>query len=453
MAGKLKSVTRSYTTLSLFAKPSTLPRRPSTFVLSMLVHAAIAGVIYYGVTHLPQINERTLLEHYSMRQIDLHKLDPNFPNMPQLHETESKIPYPGTDVIRELNCRPSPKLTEEMRSFLGSAAEGQTLIQPEIQSEPSFARQIPLPNMTIWAPKLEAHEKIVPPLPNPPTPLNAKPSIAAPNQEMRPAEVAVASTDLLPRREAMPAGTTSPLMEASAKPARISISSLASLEEATPAAVLSIAEFRMPDSTVLLPPLNDVAASNAARPAGSERDGTLSHGGSATERTEVDDLAVDGRRLSSEHIVLPKNGRFNVVVVGSSLQEDYPETVNIWANRVAYTAYLHVGLKKSWILQYSATRTAEVADGGRVERLEAPWPYDILRPNLLSRDLHAEALMVHGVLNRRGRLESLAIAFPSSFRYTNFVLRALEQWQFRPALENGQATPVEVLLIIPEEMD
>jgi hypothetical protein len=112
-----------------------------------------------------------------------------------------------------------------------------------------------------------------------------------------------------------------------------------------------------------------------------------------------------------------------------------------------------MGLKKSWILQYSGTRAAEVADAGQAQRMNAPWPYDILRPNLSSRDMHAQPLMVHGILNQAGRLESLAIAFPSSFRYASFVLRTLSQWQFRPAQLNGQATAVEVLLIIPDELD
>jgi hypothetical protein len=120
---------------------------------------------------------------------------------------------------------------------------------------------------------------------------------------------------------------------------------------------------------------------------------------------------------------------------------------------VAYTAYLHVGLTKNWILQYAVIRSTDGGRAGVVGHLEAPWPYDIVRPNLMSKDLNADALLVHGFLNQAGRLESLAIAFPSGFRYAAFVLQALRQWQFRPALQNGQATAVEVLLIIPDEME
>ena len=58
--------------------------------------------------------------------------------------------------------------------------------------------------------------------------------------------------------------------------------------------------------------------------------------------------------------------------------------------------------------------------------------------------------MVHGFVNAAGRFEKLAIAFPTEFAQTKFVLSALEQWRFRPARQNGQLAAVEVLLIIPE---
>ncbi len=163
--------------------------------------------------------------------------------------------------------------------------------------------------------------------------------------------------------------------------------------------------------------------------------------------------SIDPSRFTTEHIVLPKDGRFGVVVVGSSLDELYPELRTIWTNRVAYTAYLHVGLKQNWILQYSLPRSAEIAAAGTLTRLEAPWPYDIVRPNLIARESTGGALMIHGILNQAGRLESLAIAFPSGYRDAAFVLHALRQWQFRPARQSDHATAVEVLLMIPNEPD
>ena len=61
--------------------------------------------------------------------------------------------------------------------------------------------------------------------------------------------------------------------------------------------------------------------------------------------------------------------------------------------------------------------------------------------------------MIHGVLNQSGRLENLAIAYPDGYAHASFVLRELAKWQFRPAQQLGKATPVEVLLIIPQDED
>jgi hypothetical protein len=150
---------------------------------------------------------------------------------------------------------------------------------------------------------------------------------------------------------------------------------------------------------------------------------------------------------------LPKNGQFGAVVVGASLEAKYPELSGVWSDRVAYTVYLHVGLSKSWILQYSLPRSTEAQDSGNVSRLEAPWPYNIVRPNLAPDSLNADALLVHGYVNEAGKFESLGVAFPPDFQAAQFVLDALNQWQFRPAARNGLMQKVEVLLIIPEERE
>jgi hypothetical protein len=115
---------------------------------------------------------------------------------------------------------------------------------------------------------------------------------------------------------------------------------------------------------------------------------------------------------------------------------------------LAYTVYLHVGVTKNWILQYSLPRTQAAASAGSVDHLEAPWPYDITRPSI-DADTNADAIMVHGFVNALGKFEQLSIIFPTELAETKFLLHVLQQWQFRPAMQTGQATPVEVLLIIP----
>ena len=152
---------------------------------------------------------------------------------------------------------------------------------------------------------------------------------------------------------------------------------------------------------------------------------------------------------ASTRITLPRNGQFNSVVVGDQLSESYPETEEVWSGRIVYTVYLHVGLAKSWILQYSRPRADDAASAGVVGRLDAPWPYDIVRPDLAPGAVDADALLVHGSIDPSGRFDSLHIVFPPDFPQSEFVLKALAQWQFRPAQQNGQAVRVEVLLVIP----
>jgi hypothetical protein len=177
------------------------------------------------------------------------------------------------------------------------------------------------------------------------------------------------------------------------------------------------------------------------------------NGSGAKPASGAGDGAGEGNLPGTERISRPKDGQFSSVVVGSSLEEKYPETAGILGGRMAYTVYLHVGLAKSWILQYSLPRSADAAAGGNGARLDAPWPYNIVRPNIAPGEIDADALMVHGFVNQAGRFEELAVVFPPEFPHAEFLLKSLAMWQFRPAMQNGQIARVEVLLIIPEVLE
>ncbi len=157
-----------------------------------------------------------------------------------------------------------------------------------------------------------------------------------------------------------------------------------------------------------------------------------------------------GSHPGYEVIKLPRDGEFGAVVVGSSLEDKYPETAELWSGRMAYTVYLHVGLAHSWILQYSLSRADDAASAGNITHIEAPWPYNIVRPNIAPGSIDADALMIHGFVNKAGRFEQLAVAFPPEFAQAKFVLDQLAKWEFRPATQGGQNVRVEVVLVIPE---
>jgi len=192
-----------------------------------------------------------------------------------------------------------------------------------------------------------------------------------------------------------------------------------------------------------------VTGNDAANPGGGNRGGAAANGNTAGVSANGSPVGGSAGDTGSTRISLPKDGQFNSVVVGDQLSERYPETGEVWSGRMAYTVYLHVGLAKSWILQYSRPRAADAEAAGVVTRLDAPWPYNIVRPNLAPGAVDADALIVHGFIDPSGHFDSLHVVFPPDFSESDFVLKSLAQWQFRPAQQNGQAVRVEVLLVIP----
>lgn len=429
--------------ISLFDDHKPARRGVSSVFLSGIFHGLGAAMLWFGLIHAPRIREPLLTERYSVRHLDLHsselggRSNPNdnyYPHVEKRKKT-SKDHDEDEPVL--------PDLPDAMEA-------SQTLIQPDFHTHVTLTQQVPIPTVVVWTPELASTKHIIAPLPDKPTSMEAKPSLDTPNQELNPAEHAVSTPKDLTNGPALPIGTTTPLsMQADALQHLAPATTSESPDQPTPTALLSVSDLRMTDGIIIVPPVSqthtlfgeDIPLTPAGADSGNDTQGSN------------DGSGMMARNQTTEHIQMPKDGKFGVIVVGTSLADVYPQTTQIWSDRVAYTAYLHVGLTKNWILQYAQVRSADASDNGNVARLEAPWPYDILRPNLVSSDLNADALMIHGILNEAGQLESLAVAFPQQFAQAAFVLQALEKWQFRPARQQGKPTAVEVLLIIPDELD
>jgi len=203
--------------------------------------------------------------------------------------------------------------------------------------------------------------------------------------------------------------------------------------------------------------LSQGAAGNSPGPAGARSgngNGAGGNTGNANGNTgSGNGGGGNGTEPTFTRITLPQNGTFGVVVVGSAMADEFPETSRLWGGRLVYSVYLHVGLSRSWILQYSIPDKTQASGAGNVNHIEAPWPTYIVRPSGSQPNVNADALMVHGFVNEAGHFESLGLVFPPQFSQTRLLLQALSQWRFRPAKHNGQIARVEVLLIIPEDAD
>jgi hypothetical protein len=513
---------RSSSMITLFSERPELNQRPYSFVVSILVHGIVAGLVSVGIIFAPKVKAPALAEQYNVRQLDLHTLDTEMRlNTEMQRAAASAIAAPRPHSIQHKS--PSGGSAEGqarvMRQMVQAPPGPQTLVQPDLPKPVVLTEEIPLPAIVIWDGKKSPDKTLVPPLPEKPAVANIQPSTQLPNEEQNLADLAIPATNLAAQIQPILASTTSPVVVTGPKPTPPApVTTAKGAAQPTPIVVISLSSSRMANGNVTLPPVNESASSSShgamsfghikgTAQAGQNNHGQDNHGegnhgqgnhgqgdrgegnrgqGDRTDKAggrgegQASRDAGDtpgsasaaqgdknasgqtasgqtgfglGNQPSTAHITLPKGGQFGAVVVGSSLEEKYPETAELWSGRLSYTVYLHVGLTKSWILQYSLSRVDNAAAAGNIARIEAPWPYNIVRPNIAPGTIDADALMVHGFVNQAGRFEALTVAFPPQFAQTQFVLNSLAQWQFRPATQNGQNVKVEILLIIPEESE
>ncbi len=468
--------------ITLFSERPEQNQRPYTFLVSILVHCGVAGLVSLGILTAPKVKSPSLAQRYEVRHLDLHTIE-------SMERAASKaIEQTRPQIKRKL---PPPRMSAAarppaMRPMVQAPPGPQTLLQPDIPKPMTLTIEIPVPAVIIWDGLKTPAKTLVAPVPEKPAVADVPPLIEMPNQELNVADIALPASELATKPQPVHSSTTSPVVAPGPEPTPPApLTTTEGAEQPTPTALMSASDLQMERGDVTLPPVNESAASNstgalgAGQSKGSAAEGQASPADKAGETgaeqstpnagetpaaaAALGDETASGQsgtspigsgknsQPSAAHISLPHDGQFGAVVVGSSLEEKYPELAPLWSDRLSYTVYLHVGLSRSWILQYSLSRADNAAAAGNITHIEAPWPYNIVRPNIEPGAIDADALMVHGFVNQAGRFEALSILFPPQFAQAQFVLDALSQWQFRPAAQNGQNVRVEVLLIIPDE--
>lgn len=457
-------------TISLFSAQPELRGQPYTFAVSILAHVVTIGLLCLGILSAPKVTRPVLAERYAVRNLDLHTLDTD---TEMERETASRV----KSLLAHSNADKIPSDDRQtaqsalFRQAVQAPRGPQTLVQPDIVKPLTLAVEIPVPTVVLWNGAKTSAKTLVAPPPQKPAVANVKPSIQLPNEAENVSDVGIRASDLASHAQPILPSTTSPLVVRGPKPTPPAPITTAAGSSArpTPATVMSLSDKRMASGVVMLPPVHESAASNSPGALASRQafghSNAGGHGnsvgntgqmeaGQGSNETEAEQGANpgfgQGSQFSVTHITRQQDGHFGAVVVGSSLEEKYPETAELWSGRMAYTVYVPVGLAKSWILQYSLSRADNASAAGNIAHIEAPWPFSIVRPNIAPGAIDADALMVHGVVNQAGRFEQLAVVFPPGFAQAKFVLNSLSQWQFRPAKQNGQNVKVEVLLIIPE---
>jgi hypothetical protein len=469
-------------TITLFAENRDINQRSTSFVVSVLFHCTALLLLSFGVMYTPRLDTKAIARRYTVRDIDLET-----PEQREQRAARSRVNYPGTP-RKPIAAKPdtgkpavhSPRLREIAKAQKGA----QTLLQPDLPMQIALTQEVPVPTMVIWSPKNTEVKTVVAPQPEKPTAADVKPMPDPPNQEVDLSHISIATSAAAAPKLPTPPSATSPI--AIHGPDRVELAPATvsqPTQQPTPAAIMSLSDLKMAEGKVVLPPVNETAdadsqgmlapgpahepsapgkgnqggnagtgAAIAADPAAASAPTAKPAGAGSSLPRGTDVTTNQNGQPPATQITLPKDGQFGAVVVGESLEAQYPELTTVWGGRLAYTVFLHVGLARSWVLQYSLPRTDEASAAGTIARLEAPWPYNIVRPNLAFDAAGGNTIMIHGFVNQSGRFEGLTIVFPPQFALAQFVLKSLENWQFRPASQNGQPAKVEVLLIIPEQM-
>lgn len=456
-------------TITLFSVQTEEKQRVSSVVVSAVAHVVTAVLVTVGVFQ-SKIGTPIPETRFQLRQLDLET--PREALRSAANEVEYQAPKKSVSAPSNGG---QPKMEAPTLREVAKVEHGpQTLIQPDIKTHVVLQKLVPVPALAVWQPVKVAVNKIVVPLPQQEVALQTNPALTPPNQALTIRDVEISPSDLSNEKLPIVASTTTPLALAGRNlPSPPPMTASKSSSQPTPATVVSLSNISMMNGKVVLPPINETESRSTpgviGQGAGKESAATghapgvgpKAGAGTATSANGNGSHAGPGEgsgsisgsgSLTVAHVSVSAQGRFGAVVVGNSVADEFPEVGDTWNDRIAYTVYLHVGLDKSWIMQYSLPRMAEAHVAGQGQNLDAPWPYSIVRPNLTPGSINGDALLVHGYVNKLGHFESLSIAFPPDFSEGSFVLGALQQWQFRPAKQNGQAAKVEVLLIIPESV-
>ena len=471
-------------TITLFSDQANTRQWSSSFLVSVLLHGGVIALVTYVVLYGPHVRKRPVLERISLQHLDVQMPDPL-----TRRSDNSGIQYPGPKKAAHASHPAGKPAAQQavLRATTPAPLGLQTLFQPDKLKLPA---DTPIPTVVLLAPEPAPVKKIIPPQPAPPTAAEAPPVLQRPNAETQLADISLPATALPAVKLPILPSTTSPVVvHLQDAPQKAPQTSSTSNAETTPTTVVSLSDIQMKQGTVVLPPSNESAAASttgalkqgqgqAQNPAlvaprnTDGRGGSAAASGTGDAKDKANSASVSngstngpgtksapgsstgsglGTEPGTQRIVLPKTGVFGSVVVGSSLAERYPEAAAMWRGRLAYTVYLHVGLSRSWIMQYSLPRSDDAAEAGNMTQLNAPWPFNIVRPTSGAGEMEADALMVRGFVNTAGRFEELTIVVPPDYPGAKLMLNSLQQWEFRPAVQNGQNVKVEVLLIIPEE--
>jgi hypothetical protein len=154
-----------------------------------------------------------------------------------------------------------------------------------------------------------------------------------------------------------------------------------------------------------------------------------------------------------KRIVHPVNGSYDVVVAQAATVHDSAARTSAAGAGTVYTVYLPVGDDKEWLLEFCSIASTRPPQSsiqvsiGDEDSIAPPYPISTVIPAKLLATFPGK-LVLQGSITAAGRLRNFRAAGPASVN-SQLILQLLEEWRFRPAMQNRIPVEVDVRLIVP----
>ena len=387
---------RAPSTISLFSEQHELNRRPYSILFSSLAHVLVVGLVFLGLT-APKIKPSKIAERYVVRHLDLESLDSEMQQArEQVKQPPSHTSVHAPTIAPKSVDAPPPVLRVALQAPRGK----QTLIQPDIPKPVAMNVEIPVPTVVIWSGKPVKVKTISPPPPARPMVTNFKPSVLTPNNEPNLAEIPIPVNALAVHTQPIFAGTTAPVVISGPKPTPpVPLTTAKGTAQPTPTPLVALSDNQMAKGPISLPPVNSSAMNpTQGMLAAAKQQDQTGHGrpnDQPTARTADNSpsksaakpstgqstgsgnaQAQQGMGLESyphaAHIVRQRDGHYGSVIIGSALQDKYPEMTDLLGGKMSYSVYVNVGLPKSWPLEYALARSENESGKAAGQRAVCP---------------------------------------------------------------------------------
>src|SRR5580704_5618600 len=150
---------RSSPITTLFSAPPPFQREPSGIAVSVLFHCIAMVWLYFGLRHMPQINDQSLARRFTVRllredsiQEPRKRLATGNAAAPSSQKSTSQGVASGGQPV------PMPSVAAQLDELRNHT---QTLIQPDVPPDVTLLKEVPVPFVVRWTPENVTDKAIV----------------------------------------------------------------------------------------------------------------------------------------------------------------------------------------------------------------------------------------------------------------------------------------------------